>query len=508
MEAVVELERAINLNPVVKIAQGELRGSFADGVNSFKGIPYAAAPFGVNRLLPPLKAEPWKGVRDALAYGPKAPQVPFPSPWDVLLADLAEPGEDCLNLNIWSGDLESPGQPVIVWIPGGMFESGTAAMSTYDGSRFARDGVVCVTINYRVGADGFLCLEDVHGNLGLLDQIAALEWVRANIAAFGGDRENVTLVGQSAGAMSVGTLLSMPRAEGLFHRVIVQSGGAHQVISAETGLRAGRRLAEIMEVPATREAVAGVPLDRMLQAQMQLKSELIANPDPTRWGREIAINVQPWQPVIDGVNIPEHPMNRINRGIGAEIDMLVGSNLDEWNFFLVPGGMIGHIPDDMLAMVIAGYGLPVQTTLDTYRASHPGADASELLSAIQGDWYFRMPALRLADAHAKSSQSSTYMYEFAWRSPQFDGKLGAAHGLEIPFVFDTLDTGDDPLIGKTGPQDLADLMHADWVAFATHGKCSWPKYDLRRRATMRYDANSEVVYDPRPAERVLWEGVR
>ena len=211
------------MNAVVRTQHGEVRGSVADGVNTFKGIPYAAPPFGANRLLPPQPVEPWSGVRDALAYGAKPPQLPYPPPWDVLIPERGPLGEDCLNLNIWTPDPGSAGLPVMVWIPGGMFEAGSGA--SYDGSGFAREGVVCVTMNYRVGAEGFLYLGDGNSNLGLLDQLAALEWVRENIAAFGGDPGNVTVFGQSAGAMSIGTLLSMPRAEGLFRRAILQSGG-------------------------------------------------------------------------------------------------------------------------------------------------------------------------------------------------------------------------------------------------------------------------------------------
>jgi para-nitrobenzyl esterase len=207
---------------VIKTACGAVRGSVADGVSAFMGIPYAAPPFGANRLRAPRPVEPWSGVRDALTYGAKPPQLTYPPPWDMLIPERGPLGDDCLNLNIWTPDPGSAGLPVMVWIPGGMFEAGSGA--SYDGSRFARDGIVCVTINYRVGAEGFLYLGDGNANRGLLDQVAALEWVRDNIAAFGGDPGNLTIFGQSAGAMSVGTLLSLPRAEGLFRRAIAQSG--------------------------------------------------------------------------------------------------------------------------------------------------------------------------------------------------------------------------------------------------------------------------------------------
>lgn len=494
---------------VVKTCQGEVRGSVADGVNTFKGIPYAAPPFGANRFRPPQPAEPWSGVRDALTYGPEAPQLRPDPQVEALTPDPAVPGEDCLNLNIWSPELGPAGLPVMVWIPGGMFEVGSGA--SYNGSRFARDGIVCVTINYRVGVDGFLYLGDGNANLGLLDQVAALQWVQENIAAFGGDPGNVTIFGESAGAMSVGTLLSMPRANGLFRRAIAQSGAAHQVLPAAAAQRVGRYLAEKLGVEATREAIAAVPIDRLLQAQAELKADLFAHPDPERWGSEVVASTSPWQPVVDGEVIPARPIDRIVAGDGAGVDVMVGTNTDEWRLFLVANGAIGHITDEVLVRAVEAYGLPVEATLATYRAVYPGASAGDLLAAIQTDWWCRIPAIRLADAHAKST-SATYMYEFAWPSPELNGLLGACHALEIAFVFDTLDKEFKPmvgpLLGTNPPQQLADTMHAAWVAFATNGDCGWPKYDLGSRATMRFDTTSEVMYDPRSAERALWEGVR
>jgi carboxylesterase type B len=314
-----------------------------------------------------------------------------------------------------------------------------------------------VTINYRVGAEGFLYLGDGTANLGLLDQIAALRWVRENIADFGGDPGNVTIFGESAGAMSVGTLVSMHSTEGLFRRAIAQSGAAHQVMSAATAQRIGQHLAEKLGVAATREAIAAVPVDRVLQAQTKLDAELAARPDPERWGSEVAISLMAWQPVIDGNVIPARPIDGILGGAGGGIDLMVGTNTDENRMFLVPGGAIDRVTAEALAGAVAAYGLPVEATLAAYRAAHRGASAGDLLAAIQTDWYWRIPAIRLADAHAKRA-ASTYMYEFAWRSPQFDGLLGACHALEIPFVFDTLGNGTELLWGTDPRQQLADTM--------------------------------------------------
>ena len=495
------------MDAVVETPRGKLRGHLSDGVATFKGVPYAAPPFGANRLQPPRAVDWWTGVRDALAFGPKSPQPSYPPGIAEALAELVGSGEDCLTLNIWTPDLGPAGRPVMVWIPGGMFEfHATGASAFYDGSRFARDGVVCVTINYRVGAEGFLYLGDGIANLGLLDQIAALEWVRENIGALGGDPGKVTVFGESAGAMSVATLLSMPGAKGLFRRAIVESGTAHNVNSPTTAARIGRRLAEQLDVPASREALAAISPEQLLQAQARLRNELLARPDPASWG-EVAVSYLPWAPTVDGETIPEHPIDRILAGAAADIDLLVGTNTDETRLFFLSDGSIDRITDDAVVTLASAYGLPAEA-VGVYRALYPGASAGDVLSAIQTDWYWRIPAIRLADAHATTARAATYMYEFAWRSPQFGGRLGAAHAVEIPFVFDTLGLGTEPLLGQDPPQSLADAMHDAWVAFATSGDCGWPQYDPSHRPTMRFDTMPVVVDDPLAVKLALWKGIR
>ncbi len=349
------------MGAVVKTVSGELRGLVADGVASFLGVPYAAAPFGVNRLAPPQPAPAWAGIRDAVTLGAEPPQVAPPTPtgppsgagedWEDVGAAFeavrrAAPSEDCLNLNLWAPHPTAAGLPVMVWIQGGMFElSSTAA---YDGSRFARDGVVCVVINWRPGAEGFLYLGDGIANLGLLDQVAALEWVRDNIAAFGGDPHNVTVFGESAGAMSIGTLLAMPRAQGLFRRAILQSGAAHHVTPADDALRIGHCLAEKLGVAPTRAAIADAGIPRLLAAQAALKADLLADPDPDRWGWEVVTSTMPWQPVVDGDTVPGLPIDRIAAGSSRDVDVLVGTNTDDWRLWLVVSGAIAGITDEML----------------------------------------------------------------------------------------------------------------------------------------------------------------
>lgn len=491
---------------IVDTGGGRLRGYFSDGISVFKGVRFAAPPFGPNRLLPPRSVEPWDGVRDALTFGPKSPQVAYPPGIADSIPELVGSGEDCLTLNIWTPHIGPAGLPVMVWVPGGMFEfHATGATPFYDGSRFARDGVVCVTISYRVGAEGFLYLADDVANLGLLDQIAALKWVRENIAEFGGDSGKVTIFGESAGAMSVATLLAMPLARGLFHRAIVQSGNTPKVNSTGTAERIGRRLAELLSIEPTRQAIAAISPDRVLQGQAKLRDELLAHPDPAFWG-EVAHSYLPWAPTVDKQTIPEPPIESINAGAAADIDLLVGSNTEETRLFFVVGGSIDQITEENLSAVAGAYGLPADG-LNAYRAAYPGASAGDLLSAIQTDWYWRIPAVRMADGHARTARSSTFMYEFGWSSPQFGGRLGAAHSVEIPFVFDTLGLGTEPLLGPDPPQSLATALHKAWVAFAAVGDCGWPKYDLTRRSTMRFDTVSEVVENPLGSKLALWKSV-
>ena len=278
------------MEPLVKTVQGKVRGTVADGVYAFFGIPFAAPLSGPNRLRPPRPVELWSGVRDATRYGPTPPQVAPPTENAGTDWDSGASGEEYLNLNVWTPDPRAAGLPVMVWIQGGQFEF--SMTSSYDGSSFARDGVVCVVINWRVGADGFLYLGDGLANLGLLDQIAALEWVRDNIGGFGGDPGNVTVFGESAGAMSIGLLLSMPQAGGLFRRAILQSGAAHHVSPPEIALRVGRYVAEKLGVPPARDAIAALPVERLLHMQAEIDAELFAGSIPEQLGPEI-VNTMP-----------------------------------------------------------------------------------------------------------------------------------------------------------------------------------------------------------------------
>jgi para-nitrobenzyl esterase len=480
--------------------QGRVEGTQAGGMHVFKGIPYAAAPIGPRRMRAPEPPPSWDDIRDCSQFGPTVSKSPYQPPFDALLPEPAIPGHDCLNLNVWTPDPGRVGLPVLVWIHGGAFTNGSGPVPQYDGTAFARDGVICVTINYRLGADGFLFLGDGVANIGLLDQVAALQWVQDNIASFGGDPARVTIAGQSAGAMSVITLLSMPRAAGLFRRAIAQSGAGQHALTPETATRVGGYLAQQLGVLPTREAITAVPLQQLLDAQDALGLDLQATPDPARWA-EITANLMVFEPVIDGDILPALPLDGLRAGNGHDVDVLIGTNTDEQRFFMVPTGAMDYIDDTVLQAAATAYGLG-HTALSAYRAYRPGASAGDILAAISGDWFFRIPALRVAEAR---SQSATWMYEFAWTTPQ----LGACHYAEVAFAFDTLQSeGADWLLGSQPPQSLADTMHGAWVAFARNGNPGWDRYTTHDRETMIFNTRSMLIQDPYGDERRLWDGLR
>jgi para-nitrobenzyl esterase len=308
--------------------------------------------------------------------------------------------------------------------------------------------------------------------------------------------------------MCVATLMSMPRANGLFRRAIAQSGAGHHTYSLATAQLVLRNLADTLGVAPTMASIAQVPLARLLEAQTQLGLEVSTRPDPARWG-EVAANYMIFEPVVDGEVVPARPIDGIVAGAGAGLDLLVGTTTEEWRFFLVTAGAIDHITEDRLSNTTRAMRLDVAQALPVYRAARPQAKPGDLLSALISDWFFRIPSIRLAEAHANNG-GSTFMYEFAWRSPLFDGQLGACHALEIPFVFDNLGLEDAAaMAGAEPPQSLADVMHRAWVTFATSGTPGWSPYSPRERSVMRFDgAGGTVVKDPAASERTLWDGIR
>ena len=484
----------------------------------FRGIPFAAPPVGDLRHAPPAPAEAWEGVRDCTAFGPVCPQVQLGDLGGVLAAlGSGEPmDEDCLFLNVWTPSVEPDAKrPTMVFIHGGAFRGGSGSTPLYDGAAFARDGVVLVTLNYRLHALGFLYLDELFegasgtGNLGILDQIAALRWVRDNIAAFGGDPDNVTIFGESAGAMSVGTLLGTPAADGLYRRAILQSGAARHNLRPDTATRVARRTLELLGVePGDWPALRAVPADVIVGAATQvgmLEAGAVL-------GDELALRM-PYMPVVDGVTRDRLPVEAVADGAAREVDLLVGTNAEEWRLF------IWGLPEPMRAAIgapdpspwFATSGRAVDDVVKTYAEARPQAEEIDVLCAIESDQIFGVPAVRLAEAQLPHNPN-VWSYRFSWRTPVLEGTLGACHALELPFVFETFECSRE-LVGDEAPVELAREMHGAWVRFAASGDPNggalpeWPAYDTERRAVMDLGASPSVVEDPDAAERQLWDGI-
>jgi para-nitrobenzyl esterase len=488
----------------VRTTAGEVRGKTRGAVQVFRGVPFAAPPVGPLRFKPPAPVPAWDGVLDATHAGPWAPQLP--SPLEKMLGAPPPKWDEagCLTLNVTTPATDGARRPVMFWIHGGAFVNGAGSTPIYDGTKFAEHGdVVVVTVNYRLGAFGFLHLDDVlgadfagSGNLGILDQVAALEWVRDNVAAFGGNPDDVTIFGESAGGMSVGTLLGMPKAQGLFHRAIVQSGSASFAARAAQSTAVARDVLELAGV-TTAEDLRSVPAEKILEAQ----GKLMARDDRLEL---------PFQPTVDGDVLPDVPLKTIASGATGDVPTMIGTTADEMTLFLGLDLGVGQIDDEqLLKQMRRFFGDRATAVVDAYRAGREGCTSGDLLTAISTDRVFRIPAIRLAEAQARLGRP-TFMYLFTWPSPVMGGKLKSCHALELPFMWDALDTPGLSMLTGDGPerQAIADEMHARWIEFGRTGDPGWPAYDLERRATQVFDVDSPVVDDPQGTERALWDGVR
>jgi para-nitrobenzyl esterase len=455
----------------------------------------------------PAPAASWDGVRDATELGPSVPKPPYAPPFDTLLRDPVIAGDESLNVNVWTPDPGGDGLPVMVWIHGGAFRNGGNAVPSYDGRAFARDGVVLVSINYRLGAPGFGLLPDAPANLGIRDQLAALAWVQDNIAAFGGDPGRVTVAGESAGAMSVTTLLSMPLASGLFGQAIAQSGAGAHTLTTDEGRMVSGYLAEALGVPPDRDSIRAVPLDKLVQAASDLVVEVQTTPDPARWG-QLTLSLLPFAPTVDGSVLPAAPLASLSAGQGGNVPLLIGSNRDEARLFLVAAGTIDLVDEPTLTAVAGAYGLS-GPGLEIYRGNRPGASPGDLLAAVITDWFFRIPPIRVAEARALAGAGDTWMYRFDHPDPRDNHGFGACHATEIPFVFDTATRAElRPLIGDAPSSAVADRTHRVWVDFITSGDPGWARYDAEQRTTGLLGDAVSAVSDPAGDERALWDNIR
>ncbi|ATL67869.1 carboxylesterase/lipase family protein [Nocardia terpenica] len=460
-------------DPIVTTTEGPVRGRDDRRIRVFLDIPYAAPPIGAARFAAPMKHEPWQHIRDATRPGPTAPQPrrdgfgaldmsPYFGPGWV-------PGDDYLTVTVWT-PAAARNSPVLVFVHGGGFVAGSTRSPIYDGTAFARDGVVLVTLNYRLGIAGFLDLPGAPANRGLLDVVAALRWVRRSIEAFGGDPGNVTLFGQSAGATIVGGILACPDAQGLFHRAIVQSGNGLGAFSREQAARVTHAAATALGIEPTVRAFAEVSDERLIAILPKLAGLDLRT--STRY--DPLVGLSPFSLVLD-----RQPAEGV---AGAEIALIVGTNTEEGNLYLAPQGNLTTSTDADVHDLAARVHSDPAALIARYRTRDPQATAGELRSAILGDALFGTGSRRLAQAH---TGAPTYTYEFAWHSSAVNGRLGAAHAVELPYVFDRLDLpalrGPHGLLGPAEPPAaLATRMHGAWVDFARNGDPGWAPSETHR----------------------------
>jgi para-nitrobenzyl esterase len=492
---------------VVNTTNGPVAGSASDGVVSFLGIPFAKAPIGDLRFAPPQDPDKRSNLFPATSYGPVCTQMKD----RMEVSSLLYQNEDCLTLDVQTGAVDGSRKPVLVYIHGGAFIQGASADPIYEGTTFVKRGdIVFVSINYRLGAFGFLYLGDMpggdaeSGNIGLLDQIGALKWVKANIGMFGGDPDNVTIMGESAGSISVATLMATPAAKGLFHKAIAQSGAPNLNRNVELARMVTKKImahAGVADIAGLRN----LPAEKLLGAQVKFMEEFGVGADKL------------FSPVIDGTVLPKDPFTAIAEGSAAGVPLMEGTTRDEFRYWihydptllsLAPSTLLQkHAPD-----LRAQLGGKIDEVVGKYRLAYPSASDGDISMMLATDAAFWVPHIRLAEAQARHAK--TWMYLFTWPSPSDGGIYGSFHALELPFVFHNLKT--PTAVEETGPNPpvvLADVMNEAWIAFVRTGNPQttalpeWSTYSTDKRATMVFDEKSKVVNDPNSEFRSLYNGI-
>lgn len=496
--------------PIVSIEAGAIRGVTLDGALRFMGVPYAAPPVGDLRFALPQKHASWSETRDAKVAGPIAPQ-PAPTPEEIekalpgldiapLVGDGWKGGDDYLLANIWTPDTTGRA-PVMVFIHGGSFTGGAASAEIYDGTAFARAGIVCVTISYRCGIEGFLPIPGAPTNLGIRDALFALKWVQDNIAAFGGDAGNVTVFGESAGAMMIANMVASPLTKGLMHRAIIQSGHGDMVRPIPVAQRLVNKVAKILRVKPTLEGFKSRSVAECVAALVKVSKPTTRVNLKNEEGREPAFGLSKFLPVYGDDVLPEPPLVALSKGVGAEIQVLIGTNREEMNLYFVPSGVKRKIGKFLANLVVKAAEPQGKDILRAYGINERGKRPGDTFTEALTDLVFALPARRFAQAH----QGQTHFYEFQWRSPMYDNALGAAHGMELPFVFDTLKcvTGARGLVGTNPPQDLATRVNKIWADFAKTGTLPWPAYDKATRLVCVPETGAVGPDREMPAARFL-----
>jgi para-nitrobenzyl esterase len=503
---------------IAETAYGKIRGVDNNGIKTFKGIPYGAGTSGANRFMPPAEPANWSGVRDALAYGPSAPQrdpaAPPPSPGAISISGekLPPEGEDCLVLNIWTPAVSAGGnaagkRPVMFWCHGGGFATGSGSSPDTDGTNLARRGdVVVVSINHRLNVLGFADLADFSGDFaasgdaGMLDIVQALRWVRANISRFGGDPNTVTIFGQSGGGRKVETLLAMPAAKGLFHRAIIESGAAVKVVDREAALRNSEQLLAHLGIDKKNvRALQSVPVEKVMGAYFEVVRE---NPevDPSFGG---------FSPMVDDKFLPQHPFFPAASTVSADVPVMIGHTRTEMTLFSLHDPAAFSLNDaDMRKRVTELLAARAPSMIDLYRKINPGASPSDIYFLIASDLRYAAPTMLAAERRAALGKGPVHLYYFTWETPVQGGRLESPHTMEIPFAFDNVKISERMTGGGPEAMALADKLSDTWIAFARTGDPNtpklphWPAYDAKDRATMVINNVSKVENDPLREQRL------
>ncbi len=493
------------MDVIVEIKNGKISGYEGDGVKIFKGIPYAEPPIGDLRLNKPVPKGSWKGMLDASDYRPVAPQPP---PYTSYFPLPPQSEEECLNLNIWTPECDDIKRPVMFWIHGGSHIYGSGRL--LNGRTISREGnIVLVSINYRLGPLGYLYFPDAPTNIGQLDQIMALEWVRDNIEKFGGDPDNVTIFGESAGATSVCALLAMPNAKGLFQRAISQSSGVRPLGFSLPARKYTTKmvLKELNLTTNDLQIFRNLPTEKIINAMAKAQQKGIVNRKQLDF-----------RPYIHEESLPQHPIKAIQKGYAKEIELIVGTNLEEWKFWRAFEPKFEEYEETRIIKRISNSlelnsedEKKVDDVINIYKKSRKDLDIYDIHDAYMSDLIFRAPSIKFAEAQSKH-QKNTYMYLFKWKTPFEGGRYGAMHAMEIAFVFGAFWEDDLWTFPKKTDETekLSNKMMSYWVNFARDGNPNsrdafeWPSYDAESRKTVIFDKEIEIVEDPLKPEREMW----
>jgi para-nitrobenzyl esterase len=491
---------------VLATSNGPVRGYVEDGLNVFKALRYGAPPIGLARFKPPAPPNPWTETAEATAYGAPAIQSGLApgerrtSPGDPPAPDEPASSEDCLFLNVWTpglnkGGLDAKARPVMVWLHGGGFANGSGGAAMYDGAALARKGdVVTVTVNHRLNVFGYLHLGEVFGPdyaqsgvAGMLDIIQALQWVRDNISAFGGNPADVTIFGESGGGWKVSLLLAMPGARGLFHKAVIQSGPGLTGKPIAAADKIARRVLKELQVD-TPKKLAALSTEAISHASVKIPGE------PMRL----------FTPVVDGVALPRDPFEPDASPLNADVPVLIGTNKDESTLFMLGLPKFGNFDEDDLARhAKTSAGDKAEPLIAAVRAAYPDYNPTHVASGVATAAGMWAGSLKLAERKAAQQAAPVWMYMLTWETPVAKGRLRSPHALEIPLVFDNVEKARNFVGRGDEPQVVADQMSSAWLAFARTGDPGWPAYNADTRATMLFDLESRVVNDPLPGVRTV-----